>query len=266
MDDGSIGTLPVLSSPLLASIDNVRHGFYTRNGGSSTGFYGSLNCSEGSLDDPVCIGKNRAKVADDLGVERLSLFSLRQVHGNRVVHPDQERPAVDCQGDALVSATNGIAVGVLTADCVPVLLADPVTRIVGAAHAGWKGACAGVIESVVKEMENRGARRKHLVAAIGPAIQRGTYEVGPERVDAVRETFEFDTGKFFTHRQHGHYFDLPGLVEALCLDAGISKLDNIGIDTYSCPDRLFSYRRSVHKGEPDYGRQIAAICLVCQHG
>jgi YfiH family protein len=249
-----------LGSPLLESVPGLVHGFFTREGGVSSGDHESLNCSFGSDDETDRVVENRRRCAAALGFEAPGLFTLRQVHGDGVVHADRERPRPDREGDALVVGDAGLCVGVLTADCVPVLFVDPEARIAAAAHAGWKGAVGGVVGATVREMESRGARRERLRAAIGPSIRQPSYEVGPEVQQQVVASCPFDPGFLFETGDEGRYlFDLPGLVRSLCLEEGIPLVDDMGLDTYADEERFFSYRRGCHQGAADYGRQLSLI-------
>jgi YfiH family protein len=230
-------------------------------GGVSTGDFSSLNCGFGSGDDPEVVAENRARITAHFDTASNELFTLRQVHGSTVVFTDDRRSTLDIEGDALVSTTRGAFVGVLTADCVPVLIADGEKGVVGAAHAGWKGAASGVVEALVSSMERSGARRGNMHAAIGPAIQQNAYEVGTEFVDAVTQHAPFDPDFLFVRDGRRAWFDLPGFVRCLCIHSGVSLLDNAALDTYGDESRFFSYRRSLHAGRDDYGRQISVIGL-----
>jgi YfiH family protein len=250
--------LEVLTSDLLAG---ARHGFFTRRGGASSGIYAALNCGPGSADQREAVALNRARVAEALGVAPSRLLSLHQVHGTEVATagPDgwTERP----RADAAVTADPGVAISVLTADCAPVLLHDPAARVVGAAHAGWRGAVDGILDATLAAMERLGARRGRVRAAVGPTISQRAYEVGPEFFDRFRE--EADGFERYFAPGHGDrlLFDLPGFVLGRLRAAGVAEAAWIGACTYSDPERFFSYRRSTHAGEPDYGRLISAIRL-----
>lgn len=257
LNDGMIHT-----SPLLAAIPGVRHAFFTREGGVSQGIYAGLNGGIGSNDDPAHVAENRRRMAARMGVEPAQFLTAFQVHSPDVAvvtapWDTQARPRVD----AMVTKLPGLALGVTTADCGPVLFADPKARVIGAAHAGWKGAFSGVLEATIGEMEKLGASRADMVVAIGPLIRQASYEVGAEFVERfVRE--DGDYSRFFIpSAREGHaMFDLAAFIRMRLERAGVETIDDTGIDTY--PDEtLFSYRRSVHRGEPDYGRQIHAIVL-----
>ena len=247
-------TLSPITSRLLAGL---QHGFFTRQGGVSGGLYDSLNCGPGSDDDGGAVAENRARVATHLGAR--TLLSLHQVHSDRVVtvtDPDWqgERP----QADAMVTDRPGIALGALAADCAPVLFADARAGVIGAAHAGWKGALGGVLEATVEAMRALGAR--DIRAVVGPAISQRAYEVGPEFLDRFMDE-DPDFSMFFAQGQGDRYqFDLPGFALSRLRAAG-AEAEWCGRCTYSDPARFFSYRRTTHSGEPDYGRQVSAIRL-----
>ncbi len=240
------------------SLDPFRHGFFTRKGGASSGVFAGLNCGAGSSDQSEIVAINRARVADAMQVSPDALVSVHQVHSPDVLHvqsvPDGARP----QADAMVTATPGLALAVLTADCQPVLFADPQARVIGAAHAGWRGARDGVLEATVAAMEELGAARDAIRAVIGPSISQRAYEVGPEFFD---DFLAEDPGnaRFFAGGDGDRMmFDLPGY--------GLARLRAAGIEaewtrhcTYSDADRFYSYRRTTHAKEADYGRLISAI-------
>ncbi len=250
--------IPFVTAPLLAG---VRHGFLGRQGGVSGGIFASLNVGLGSSDDPASVGENRrravAKVAPGA-----ALVTLHQVHSRTVVpvtavFPDADRP----HADALVTATPGLALGVLAADCAPILLADAEAGVIGAAHSGWKGALADIAGATVDAMVVLGARRDHIAAAVGPCIAQRSYEVDA----AFRERFVADSPEhdgFFAHGKLDRFqFDLEGFVVMRLAGAGVRRIAALGIDTYADPARWFSYRRTTHAGEPDYGRQMSLIAL-----
>lgn len=244
-----------------AALGSLPHGFLGRRGGVSTGMHGGLNVGLGSEDDRAAILENRARARDAV-LSGGALVTVHQIHSPDVVTvdtawPDDARP----KADALVTNRPGLLLGILTADCGPVLFADAQAGVVGAAHAGWKGAIAGVTDNTIAAMEKLGARRDHICAAIGPCIARASYEVD----DGFFERFvEHDPAneRFFTSGRAGHHqFDLEGYIAARLAAAGIGRVEALGLDTYADPDRFFSYRRATHKSEPDYGRQIALIGL-----
>ena len=252
-----------LSADELAGLDGVRHGFFTREGGVSGGLYASLNVGLGSDDIRDHVVENRRRATASFGLSAGALCTLHQVHGRAVVRVDRplgdERP----KADALVTATPGMMLGVLAADCAPVLFADPVAGVIGAAHAGWKGALAGVTDATIAAMEDLGAQRRDIVAVIGPCIAQVSYEVGPE----FPAPFIADDGanvRFFGQSSRtGHFlFDLPAYLRARLDAAGIAMAADMGLDTRADDQRFFSYRRATLNGEPDYGRQLSAIALA----
>jgi YfiH family protein len=251
-------TLEILTSELLAGI---RHGFFTRRGGASSGIYAGLNCGPGSADQREAVTLNRARVAAALGVAPERLLSLHQTHSTDVVVAGPEGWSERPRADAAVTAVPGLALTVLTADCAPVLLADPEARVIGAAHAGWRGALEGILEATLAAMERLGARTGAVRAAVGPTISQRAYQVGPEffeRFQAEEAGYE----RFFAPGQGDRlHFDLPGFVLARLRAAGVAEAGWIGACTYSEPERFFSYRRTTHAGEPDYGRLISVIRL-----
>lgn len=252
-----------LRAPILSGCDGVRHGFFTRQGGVSTGIYGMLNCGPGSRDEPGNVSENRARVAEALGVGRDKLLTLYQSHSAKVVIADKPWKNEPPEADAIVTDVPGLAVAVLTADCAPVLLCDPQARVIGAAHAGWRGALSGIVESAVEAMEKLGAKRERIAAAIGPAISQRAYEVGGDYVEGFLAEEPQSSAYFATDEASGEpHFDLAGYVADRLARAGVGQLADLGLCTYCDETRFFSYRRSQHHGEPDYGRQISAIVLA----
>ena len=241
----------------------LSHGFFTRGGGHSTGIFASLNCGLGSGDDPEVVAMNRAVVERALGVDGGQLVTAFQVHSAEVAVvykpwlPDA-RPKVD----GLVTKTKGLALGVLTADCGPVLFADADAGVVGACHAGWKGAVTGVADSTVAAMEQLGAKRDRIVAVLGPTISKAAYEVGPE-FPAPFLNQNGDNVRFFSASvKPGHFmFDLPAYLMQRLRGLGLKATYDMGLCTYSDEARFFSYRRATHRGEKDYGRLVSAIAL-----
>jgi polyphenol oxidase len=251
-----------LESPLLAAVPGLRHAFFSREGGVSEGIYAALNGGIGSNDDPAHVAENRRLMAEQMGVTTEHFLTLFQVHSPDVVVASApwgtaSRP----RADAIVTRIEGLAIGVTAADCGPILLVDPNARVIGAAHAGWKGALTGIVESTVDAMEGLGADRARIVAAIGPLIRQPSYEVGDEFVERFVEA-DAENALFFlpASREDHAMFDLAGFIRMRLENAGISVIDDVGIDTYS-DERFFSYRRSVHRKEPDYGRHVHAIVL-----
>ncbi|WP_336490287.1 peptidoglycan editing factor PgeF [Methylobacterium nigriterrae] len=253
-----------LEAPELSSHSYVRHAFFTRQGGVSEGLYASLNGGIGSNDDPARVARNRALMCAQLGLAPQNLVSLYQVHSAAVVEVEapfalSERP----RADAMVTRVPGLALGIATADCGPILFADPDNRVVGAAHAGWKGALAGVIEATVAAMERLGAERTRIVAVLGPTIAQGAYEVGADLMERFRAEAPGSARFFADGERPGHaQFDLPGFILSRLEEAGIGEAAAVNLCTYADPERFYSYRRTTHRGENDYGRLISAIALT----
>lgn len=251
-----------LTSPLLSAVPGLRHAFFTREGGVSNGVYAALNGGLGSDDDPANVAENRRRMAEHVGVAPERFLSLHQLHSPDALvaenaWPGGPRP----RGDALVTCTAGLALGVSAADCGPILFVDPNARVIAAAHAGWKGALTGILESTIEAMEGLGADRTGIIAAIGPLIRQDSYEVGGEFVARFIEADAENALFFLPSAREGHaMFDLAGYIRMRLENAGVLMIDDLGLDTYS-DERFFSYRRSVHRKEPDYGRHIHAIAL-----
>jgi len=247
---------------LLSAVPRLRHGFFNREGGVSQGIYAALNGGTGSNDDPERVAENRRRMARQMGVALEHLLTAFQVHSADVaVASSPWDTASRPRADAIVTRTEGLAIGITAADCGPILFADPNARVIGAAHAGWKGALTGIVESTVGAMESLGADRTNIVAAIGPLIRQHSYEVGNEFVERFIESDAENSLFFVPATREGHaMFDLAGFIRSRLENAGVLIIDDIGIDTYSDP-RFFSYRRSVHRKEADYGRHIHAIVL-----
>jgi len=243
------------------ALDGVTHAFFTRKGGVSEGIYAGLNAGLGSDDDPDRVRENRRRISARLGVTPDRLLTMHQIHSADVVtvsEPFGSRP----KADAMVTAAPGIALGVLTADCAPVLFADRAAGVVGAAHAGWRGAAGGVLEATVAAMEALGARAADTVAAVGPTIAQRSYEVGPEFKDAVLAASP-DAGDLFRPSACAgrQMFDLPAYVCRRLAAAGVGTVADLALDTYTDEARFYSFRRAVHRGEADYGRLLAAVVL-----
>lgn len=251
-------TLDIITSDALSPLT---HGFFTRKGGASSGVYAGLNCGTGSKDQAELVQINRDRVAQAMGVGKDQLCGVYQVHSPDVVALDSPIEGDKPHADAVVTATPGLALTILTADCQPILFADPKAGVIGAAHAGWKGAITGVIEATVDAMVKLGATPEGITAVIGPTISRDAYEVGPE----FRDTFVAqDPGhdRFFTPGNGDRMlFDLPAFGLHCLNAAGVDRAHWVGHCTYSDPERFYSYRRSCHCEEPDYGRLISAIRL-----
>jgi polyphenol oxidase len=252
-----------ITHPFLASLPGIRHGFFTRQGGVSTGIYQSLNCGVGSDDTRAFIAENRERVSAALGLAPDRLTTPYQVHGKDVVTVTTVWDAGQGpKADALVTDRPGIALGVGTADCGPTLFADAEAAVIAAAHSGWKGALAGVLDSTLAAMEDLGAKRQRIVAVLGPMISQENYEVGPELLAQFVEADEDNAGFFKPSPRPGHsLFDLPAYILARLAKAGI-KATSIGLCTYADEHRFYSYRRATHMGEADYGRLLSAITLV----
>ena len=249
-------TLEIITSDALAT----PHGFFTRKGGASSGIFAGLNCGTGSTDQAEIVAINRARVAEAMGVAPQALVTVHQVHSARAVPvtgPLADRP----EADALVTATPGVLLAVLTADCQPVLFHDAKAGVVGAAHAGWRGAVDGVLEATVEAMEALGARRADIHAVIGPTISQAAYEVGPEFFDRFRDEGP-ETTRFFANGQGDRMlFDLPGYGLWRLRGAGVGHAEWTGHCTYRDAARFYSFRRTSHAGEADYGRLISTIRL-----
>lgn len=249
-------TLGILTSDILP----VRHGFFTREGGASSGIYTSLNCGLGSTDQTEMVRINRARAAKALDVDPERLAGVHQVHSATALTIDAPVSPMP-KADAMVTRTPGLALAILTADCQPVLFADAENGVIGAAHAGWKGALDGVLEATLDAMEGLGAKRETTSAAIGPSISQRAYEVGPEFLDRFLGA-DPDNTRFFANGEDDRYqFDLIGYGLARLRKAGVAEAEWIGHCTYSDEARFYSYRRSVHRSEADYGRLISAIRL-----
>ena len=254
---------PLIRAPSLA-VPSITHGFFTRQGGVSTGVYDSLNGGVGSSDASWAVAENRARMSAALGVAPAHLLVPYQVHSPDAIvvarpWPGDARPRCD----AIVTATPGLALGVTGADCGMILFADAPAGVIGAAHAGWKGALTGVLEATLAAMESLGAARKNIACALGPMIAQASYEVGPEFLARFLAAGADNSQFFKPSSEAGHsLFDLPGFIAARLQAAGAGSFENLGLDTYSDPGRFYSYRRATHLKEPDYGRLVAAIVLA----
>jgi len=254
----------MIEAAALGSLKGISHGFFTREGGVSSGLYASLNCGLGSKDQPENVRENRGRVTERVGAERGQLAATFQAHTPLAVvaHEPWERPHAP-KADAMVTRQPGLALGILTADCAPVLFADPEAKIVGAAHAGWRGALTGILEATIDQMEALGAMRDNILAAIGPTISQQAYEVGPEfkaeflQADDRNADYFTDDGP--SKRPH---FDLPRYSEDRLRAAGLANVENLCVCTCIEESRFFSYRRATRRAESDYGRQISAILLT----
>ena len=247
-----------------SALGSLPHGFLGRTGGVSTGIVAGLNVGTGSKDDPAAIAENRRRAIDSV-MPGAQLATVYQVHSNEARYvaepwPHDERP----KADAMVTDQPGLLLGILTADCAPVLLADPESGIVGAAHAGWRGALSGVTDSAIAAMEEIGARRDRIAAAVGPCIALPSYEVDEAFRDRFIHADPANDRFFITAASDSLHFDLPAYVRHRLIAAGIDEVETIHLDTYSSPGRFFSYRRATHQNEPDYGRQLSVIGLAPQ--
>ncbi len=248
--------LEAITSPALSA----RHGFFTRKGGASSGIFAGLNCGTGSSDQSEVVAINRARVAEAMGIGTDALVTLHQVHSPDVVHvtePFADRP----KADGMVTATPGLVLAVLTADCQPVLFEDPAAGVIGAAHGGWRGTFDGVLEAVVDAMERLGAQRDRIAAVIGPTISQAAYEVGPELFEQITDDDREATRFFAQGRGDRMMFDLPSYGLYRLRRAGVGHAEWTRHCTYGDPDRFYSYRRTTHRGEADYGRLLSAIRL-----
>lgn len=255
--------MPRVTTGPLNAIEGVRHAFFTRAGGVSGGIYASNNCGYGSKDDPACVAENRARCAAKLDVAADRLVTLNQIHSAVVVDvvTPWTREALP-KADAMVTRVPGIALGILSADCAPVLLADPAARVVGAAHAGWRGALTGVVEATIAAMAAHGAQPGRMIAGIGPAIGRHSYEVGADFATPFLEQDDANAQFFFPGaRADKRLFDLKGYVASRLTASGVDRITVMPNDTCAEEQRFFSYRRACHRGETDYGRLLSAITL-----
>ncbi len=253
-----------LQSPNLTELPGIRHGFFTREGGTSDGIYHSLNCGFGSSDDPGRVRQNRARVAHHLGSSDPAVLTVHQTHSAQAVVAD--RLIVDGElpkADAIATRTPGLAIGILTADCAPVLFADAEAQVVACAHAGWRGAVAGILEATVNAMTQLGADASRIFAAVGPCISQPNYEVGPE-FQAELLSLDPDNDKYFAQSSPNArpHFDLPAYVLARLARLELGSTSALGPCTFAAESQFFSYRRSKATNEPDYGRQISAIVVT----
>jgi YfiH family protein len=250
-----------LTSPRL-DVAGVRHAFFTRQGGVSSGIYASLNLGRGSRDDPAAVLENQARAAAALGLEADSLTIAYQVHSTQVHVAERafgdDRP----EGDGAATVTPGVLCGALAADCAPVLMADPAARVVCAVHAGWRGALGGVIEAGVAVMTGLGASPGRIVAAVGPCIGPQSYEVGEDFRQTFLDADPASASRFHATDSYSIAFDLPAYALDRLRRAGVEQAEWIGADTYSDPELFFSNRRALHRREPDFGRLLSAIALV----
>jgi len=260
---GAGSILSPIEAPALA-LPGIAHAFFTREGGVSTGIYAALNTGIGSNDSREAVLENRSRAMRHLGTTLGKLATPYQVHStDAVIVEDVWGPGLGPKADAVVTDRPGVAVGVGAADCGPVLFADAEGRVVGAAHAGWKGALAGILESTVAAMERLGAVRSRIVAVLGPTISAAAYEVGPEFVARFTDA-DAGNARFFAPSKRAKHsmFDLPAYIVARLEKSGVGSAGSLGLCTYSDEARFFSYRRTTHRGEADYGRLLSAIMLT----
>jgi YfiH family protein len=253
----------MITAAVLERAAGVRHGFFTREGGVSEGLFASLNCGFGSGDDPERVAVNRARAAEQLGLSGDALLTVYQTHSTEVIVAEKPWPPDQApRADAIVTRRRGLGLGVLTADCAPVLFADPKAGVVAAAHAGWRGARAGILEAAIKTMAGLGARPAQIVAGIGPCIRQESYEVGAEFHDAFLADDPANADFFKPSPRPRHFqFDLPGYVRRRLERFGLASVDALAMDTCADERRFFSYRRATKRGERDYGRALSAIAL-----
>ena len=248
------------TSQQLGAVDGIKHGFFTNRGGVSSGIYDSLNCGINSKDDPANVLENRRRVMLALGLEKARLFGLYQIHSTTVHELNAASTDDYPHGDAFVTKDKGIAISVLGADCTPILFADKQAGVIGAAHAGWRGAVSGMVQAVVDKMCQLGANKADIVAAIGPTIHQPSYQVRQDFIQELNQLSAIPANPFLNEQEGRYYFDLPGYLMEQCQISGI-QAESLGIDTYKEED-FFSFRRNTHAGIKDYGRQISLICLV----
>lgn len=253
----------MITAAVLERAAGVRHGFFTREGGVSEGLFASLNCGFGSGDDPQRVAVNRTRAVERLGLSGGTLLTAYQTHSTGVIVAHEPWPADKApRADAIVTRRSGLALGVLTADCAPVLLADPTAGVVGAAHAGWRGARAGILDAAVETMVDLGARPAAIVAGIGPCIRQASYEVGREFHDGFLADDPANADFFRPSTRTGHFqFDLPGYVRRRLERLGLTAVAALDMDTCANERRFFSYRRATKRGEREYGRELSAIAL-----
>jgi hypothetical protein len=254
----------MITAQELARAAGVRHGFFTRQGGVSEGVYASLNCGFGSNDNPAHVAENRAIALRELGLSAEALVTVYQIHSAEVVVADDPWPPARApKADGIVTRRPGIALGVLTADCAPVLLADAGAGVIGAAHAGWRGGLGGILEATARAMERLGARLSATVAVVGPCIHQSSYEVGADLRDTVLAAEREGDDLFRAGARSGKFqFDLPGFMVRRLQRLALGAVARVAADTFADEERFYSYRRSVKRSEADYGRELSAIALV----
>ncbi|MEE9375806.1 MAG: peptidoglycan editing factor PgeF [Rhizobiaceae bacterium] len=254
-----MSTLSPVLAPQISTIEGVNHGFFTRKGGVSKGLYSGLNARLGSNDNPVHITKNRALISNHLGVLPDQLATPYQIHSSNIVFAQSPWPAERPQADGIVTNRPNIAIGILTADCGPVLFVDEKAGVIGAAHAGWKGALNGVLENTIIEMEKLGGSRKNIIAVLGPSISQTNYEVGPDFPAPFLQHSAENKRHFTQSNNAGHFrFDLSGYIVSRLKNAGVNAT-SLNRCTYAEDENFYSYRRATHQGESQYGCQLSAI-------
>ncbi len=258
-----MGEINFKQDSVIANIKGVQHGFFTKNGGVSTGVYSSLNCSPSSDDKPDNVAENRQRVMAALGMSDVKLFGVNQIHSKQVHQIKSARDKDFPDGDALITTQKGVALSVLGADCTPVLFASSDGKVIAAAHAGWRGAVSGIIESVIGKMLELGAQREKIMASIGPTIHQAAYEVQEDFINELSSMSDFNVNEFLLHNEGKVFFDLPAYLLKQCARSCI-EVSDIGLDTYQRSDEFFSYRRNSHQKLPDYGRQISVIGLTVE--
>ncbi len=249
-------------SEKLKIINGIQHGFFTKNGGTSSGVYASLNCSPSSNDQIENVIENRQRVMEALEAEEGKLYGLHQIHSTKVYNITKDMANDEFRkGDAMVTNQAGVFLSILGADCTPVLFSNSDGSVIGAAHAGWKGAVTGIVESVVEEMCRLGAKREDITACIGPTIHQSSYEVQQDFIDQLNLLSSISADQFLQENHGRFYFNLPAYILEQCRHSKI-KAEDIGLDTYALKDEFFSYRRNTHESLEDYGRQISVIGIV----
>jgi YfiH family protein len=260
MSNHNMNHIPQIQCPEFSSIPHIKHAFLTRNGGVSKGLYASLNCGPGSNDDGQHVQENRMRALQSVSGKG-ELVTLHQIHSNKVAYI-KERPKKPIEADAMVTDQGNIVLGILTADCTPVLFADAKQSIIGAAHAGWKGAWSGILENTVDQMVALGANKQDISAVIGPTIAQRSYEVGPEFYQRFIEQDAQNTSFFIAStKAHHHMFDLPGYVTSHLQRLSLRSITNVEQDTCAKDQQFFSYRRSCLRHEADYGRNISLVTM-----
>lgn len=254
---------PFIKADVLSALTTIDHAFFTRENGASSGIYSERNIGLGSQDDRACVLENRARCANDLGVDVAQLATPYQVHSSDVITVDDVWPASEGpKADGLVTNRAGIMLGIATADCGSVLFADDKAQVIGAAHVGWRGATGGILESTISAMEKLGSQRENITAVVGPTIAQASYEVGPEFVDNLKALDPANTQYLKPSTRPDHaLFDLPRYITERLRANNIGMASNLELDTYADETRFYSYRRTTHRGEKDYGRLLSAIVL-----